>query len=73
MSEERNMHEVSLGRVRGNNVYIKFNYKPEMENASDVYMEGMKHIGIITTPKTPKPTEGYTWIKFVGADNDFYE
>lgn len=75
MSEENKklMNEVSLGRVQGNNVYIKFNYKASMDGASDVYVEGMKYIGIITTPKTPKPTEGYTWIKFVGDDGKSVE
>lgn len=36
MNEENNktMNEVSLGRVQGNNVYIKFNYLPNCLCAS---------------------------------------
>ena len=63
------MGKILLGKVKGdhgNNVFIKFNHKPEMEGATDDYQEGMKYIGIISTDSDTKPTDGYVWIKFVG-------
>ena len=66
------MKEVSLGRIQGEdglNIYIKFNYKPEMDGATDQWQEGMEYIGLISSRSQEKPTEGYSWIKFVGNNN----
>ena len=66
------MGKVSLGKVKGQNVYIKFKRNLEEADslASLTWREGMEYIGFISSFEDVAPLSGYTWIKFVGPKGD---